>query len=340
MALGFMLPASLLTYTWLAVLPANAAQLSNRGLTIGDITPGATTTHDFKFSFVSPDAVGSVKLEYCTSPLLDLACDPPPGLDVSAAVLTAQTGEADFAIQSAQTGTIILGRPAAAAPVNNASTYTFGTIVNPGPTAGTFYVRISTHASADASDASIDFGAVVNATAEKVTISTEVPPILKFCVGLTLADDCTTADDSLIDLGDLTTARVSGGTSQMLAATNADFGLAIAAYGTTMTSGNNVIPSLANPTPSAPGNAQFGINLRDNSDPDIGQEPSGVGIAHPTADYSTPNRYLFRSGDVVATSPDATDMRKFTVSYIANVPPGQQPGVYTATVTYICSATF
>jgi hypothetical protein len=126
----------------------------------------------------------------------------------------------------------------------------------------------------------------------------------------------------------------------MMAATNADFGLAIAMYGTTMTSGNNIIPALAVPTPSAPGNAQFGLNLRKNSDPSVGENPSGGGIANPTGLYNIVNKYAFNSGDVVATSPAATDTRKFTASYVVNVTPGQQPGVYTATLTYICTASF
>lgn len=126
----------------------------------------------------------------------------------------------------------------------------------------------------------------------------------------------------------------------MIAATNADFGLAIAAYGTTMTSGNNIIPALTTPTVSAPGNAQFGLNLRNNSDPDIGEDPSGGGVAMPTAAYNIPNRYVFNSGDIVATSPAVTDTRKFTSSYIVNVSSSQPPGVYTATLTYICTATF
>jgi len=167
-----------------------------------------------------------------------------------------------------------------------------------------------------------------------------VPPILKFCVGLELGDDCTAANDSVIDLGDLNTSRVSHGSSQMIAATNAEFGLAIAVYGTTMTSGNNVIPALATPTVSAPGNAQFGLNLRDNSNPNTGLEPSGVGLTNPTATYDTPNRYAFSSGDVVATSPAATDTRKLTSSYIVNISSNQAPGIYTATMTYICTATF
>ncbi|HSD56003.1 MAG TPA: hypothetical protein VLA92_02520, partial [Candidatus Saccharimonadales bacterium] len=64
------------------------------------------------------------------------------------------------------------------------------------------------------------------------------------------------------------------------------------------------------------------------------------GIANPVARYSIPNRYAFANGDTIATSPDVTDTRKFTVSYIANVTPSQPPGIYTATLTYICTPTF
>lgn len=320
-------------------LPVSAAQLSQRSLEIGSVTPSAQTTHIFRFTNTTSAMVGSVKFEYCTSPLAELPCDTPTGLDATSAVLTAQSGAGDFSLASASGNVIILTRPAATTLPNSAFTYTFDDIINPS-VVDTFYVRITTYSSEDATGPEVDFGAVVNATSEGVAISSEVPPILKFCVGLNLGIDCTTADDNLVDLGDLSNARASSGTSQMLAATNAEFGLAIAAIGTTMTSGNNVIPALTAPTVSAPGNAQFGINLRDNSDPDVGEEPTGIGIANPTPDYNIPNRYLFASGDTVATSPDATDVRKFTVSYVVNIPPSQTPGVYTATLTYICTATF
>lgn len=322
------------------VYPASVAadRLGSRSLMIGSEAAGATTTHHFTLTYTSSTDIGSVQFEYCTSPLFDLPCDAPNGLDASGAALTAQTGEAGFSILNASSNNIVLTRTAST-PVNNASTYTFVNIINPSDN-GAFFVRISTHAASDASDANVDFGAVANSIGSGVGINTEVPPILKFCVGLTLADDCTTADDNLVDLGDLSPSKAASGSSQMLAATNAQFGLAIAAYGTTMTSGNNVIPALNKPTLSAPGNAQFGLNLRKNSDPKVGEEPAGIGISNPTTDYNLPNRYLFRSGDVVATSPDATDVRKFTSSYVVNVPPSQVPGVYTATITYICTATF
>ena len=269
-----------------------------------------------------------------------MPCVAPDGLDLTNAALESQTGERNYFILTGQVNRIILTRAPAVPPTQNPSAYTFANIMNPS-SVETFYVRITSHAANDASDSFIDNGAVASTTVERINVNTRVPPYLKFCVAIALTDNCeSTNDDNLVDLGDLSTARASSGTSQMIAATNAEFGLAIAAYGTTMTSGNNVIPSLREPTPSAPGNAQFGLNLRDNSDPNVGREPMGGGLAQASAAYGMPNRYLFNSGDVVAVSPVATDTRKFTSSYIVNIADGQPAGVYTATVTYICTATF
>ncbi len=321
-------------------MPVRAQQLQQRSLRVESATAGATTEHTFSFSYTTTGvAVGSIMFEYCTSPLDGVACVPPNGMNAGQAVLAQQQGETGYFVLARQTNRIILTRAPALPPTINPSTYAFTGIVNPSDT-GTFYVRITTYVSTDGSGPYTDFGAVVNATTQGVRISTEVPPILKFCVGLTIDSDCSTADGNVVDLGTLNPSGASVGSSQMLAATNAEFGLAITVYGTTLTSGNNVIPALVTPTFSAPGNAQFGINLRANSDPGVGEEPSGGGIATPATAYNTPNKYSFKSGDVVATSPAATDTRKFTVSYVANVAGAQAPGVYTATMTYICTASF
>jgi hypothetical protein len=330
----------LLLASLLSALPARAAQIAPRSLYIADSNPGATTTHTFSFTYASSAAIGSVSFEYCTNPFVELTCDAPAGINASAAVLSAQTGETGFSITAALSNKLVIGRSPASAPNNAASNYTFDNVINPTGPPESFFVRITTYASSDGSGPIVDFGAVVNSTAQAIHVSSKVPPILKFCVGLDLGDDCTTADDSLIDLGDLTTAHVSSGTSQMIAATNAEFGLAIAAYGGTMTSGNNSIPALNTPTVSAPGNGQFGFNLVDNSDPDVGANPTGPGGTVPTSRYGSVNHYVFTSGDTVATSSAATDSRKFTVSYITNIAPSQEPGVYTATITYVCTATF
>jgi hypothetical protein len=330
-----------LSFSVLISVQVSAVQLQSRALHILSPVASQETTHIFKFTYVTTsDPVGSVKFEYCTSPIPAIPCDAPQGIDVSGATLVSQTGESGFSVVGTTQNSIILSRGTALPVTASASEYTLENVINPDGVPSTFYARITTHQSTDGTGAESDYGSVVNAITEGVTIGGEVPPLLNFCVGLTIGVDCSSADGNLIDLGDLKTNTVSSGTSQMLAYTNAEFGLAIGVYGTTMTSGINEIPALANPTPSAPGNAQFGFNLRSNSNPGKGEEPSGPGVTAPTAGYNIPNRYSFNSGDIVAISSEATDVRKFTSTYIVNVSPNQQPGVYTSTLTYICTATF
>lgn len=302
--------------------------------------PGVATTHEFTFTYPTSTAIGAIVFEYCDSPLLQVACSAPDGLDVAGASLSAQSGETGFNVHSSTTtNRLVLSR--APTIVNTTSSrYLFTDVINPTGTPAPFYVRIFTHAANDASDAYIDFGAVVNHTADGIRINTEVPPILTFCVGERVGTNCESADGNLVDVGTLRPTATATGTSQMAAGTNAAFGLAIVVQGATMTSGNFVIPAAESPTPSAPGNAQFGINLRDNTNPDLGQDPDGIGAITPAGSYAQRDRFMFRSGDVLATSPSVTDMRRLTVSYIVNVPPSQHPGIYTTTLTYICAATF
>jgi len=334
-----MVSVGLLVSLILPPMPAFAAQLSSRSLTLGATTVGATTTHKFGFTYALPNAVGSVVFEYCTSPLKQITCTAPSGLDVSGATLIQQSGEVGFTLLSSSANRIVLAR-APAPTTGTPSSYTLANAVNPTGTPGTFYARITTYNASDGATGEVDFGAVVNSTTQGVVINSEVPPILNFCVGQTIPSDCSSADGNVVDLGILSSANAAAGTSQMVVGTNAEFGVSITANGTTMTSGNNIIPALNAPTPSAPGNSQFGMNLRANSSPPIGQNPTGPGVANPTTQYNIPNRFVFHPGDVVATTLSTTDIRKFTVSYITNVPPGQPPGVYTATLTYICTASF
>jgi hypothetical protein len=320
----------------------DAAELQNRSLTLSTVIPGATATDQFTFDYASTSPVGSLLFEYCDDPLEADPCNAPPGLNVSNATLQDQTGETGFSVLSTTTNSIALTRSPSEATGGEMSDYTFSGAVNPTGAPTEFYARIYTYSSTGAQGPITDFGAVAVDTIEPgVSINTTVPPILDFCVGQTITgDDCSTTSGSVVDLGNLTPNSASSGTSQMVVGTNAQFGIVITANGTTMTSGNNDIPSLPTPTVSAPGNSQFGFNLRANTNPQVGQDPDGPGVANPTANYDIPNKFVFNPGDVVATSPAVTDLRKFTVSYIANVSPGQSAGVYTATVTYICTASF
>jgi hypothetical protein len=234
---------------------------------------------------------------------------------------------------------IILTRTAAT-PVPGPVTYTFDGIVNPSA-AGPYYVRIETFLTEDATGADTDFGGLAYSINNELQISTTVPPFLLFCSGVTISGtDCNTASGDYINFGELSSNTARSGSTQMVIATNAMFGYSLTINGTTMLSGTNVIPALAANDVSRPGTGQFGVNLRNNSDPNIGADPSGIGSGVVTANYSIPNRYRFVSGEQIATSSTTDAYRKYTVSYVVNVAKGQAPGIYVSTITYICLATF
>ena len=126
----------------------------------------------------------------------------------------------------------------------------------------------------------------------------------------------------------------------MQAQTNAANGYAITVNGTTLASGVNTIPALASQTTSNLGVGQFGLNLRQNTVPAVGGDPNGTGSGAVNANYNTSNQYRFNNGDVVAGATLPTDANTFTSSYIVNIGGSQAAGVYTSTMTYICTASF
>ncbi|HEX3568908.1 MAG TPA: hypothetical protein VHT70_04520 [Candidatus Saccharimonadales bacterium] len=317
---------------------ASADRLNSRSLRIGSVDPSATTTHEFSFTYSGTNSVGSVTFQYCLDPIPSDPCTAPTGVDVSGVTLTSQTGETNFSLYSATANQIVISRPSAPAAAT-ASDYLFSNAVNPS-VKGTFFVRISTYASNDGTGTAQDAGSVASSINQSISISTEVPQILKFCVGVTIGNDCSSAQGSFIQLGDLTSDNTAAGTSQFWVGTNAPGGFSVVTSGTSMTSGNNTISPLAQPTESAAGNTQFGLNLRANSNPGIGADPTGPGDAQPAPNYNVPNTYMFEPGGAVVQDASATNDRKFTVSYIVNVSPDQPPGVYSTTITYVCSATF
>lgn len=266
----------------------------------------------------------------------------PSGLDVSGAVLSGQTGVTGFAIAPSGTdaNTIVISRAPSSIASPTPATYTFSNITNPSAT-GTYYGRVQTFPGSDTSEPENEHGGLAFSISNPVQISTTVPPYLLFCAGVTIGGlDCGTASGDYINFGDFTSTATSTAESQLLTATNAASGFAIRAYGSTMTSGNNIINGLGARDVSRPGVSQFGLNLVANQNPAVGADPTGDGSAAVAADYDQSNFFKFNSGDILASNAGVDSYRKFTVSYIVNIPTGQTPGVYAATLTYICLANF
>lgn len=321
---------------------AYGAELTLRSVTIGSSLTSAITSYKVSFALPGVETLGSIKVQFCAdTPFVNTPCTPPTGLDLSAATLSSQSGETGFTILASATtaNTIVLTRTATATSATGVS-YELANVVNPS-VAGTFYGRLQTFATTDATGGENEHGGIALSTDSPVQISTYVPPYLLFCVGVTISGfDCNNASGDYVNFGNLNKAATSSATTQMLTATNAGNGFNITVNGTTMVSGTNVITGIPVADVSRPGTSQFGLNLVANTTPNVGADPVGGGNAAPAAGYNVPNFYKFVPGDVVATDTDTDAYRLFTSSYIVNIPNGQPVGVYVATLTYICLANF
>ena len=319
----------------------DAIRVDPRSMKIDNVVAGAhNVTYELTMGVETPGTLGSIRVQFCSNTsLIDDACIAPLGFDVSNAAISSQIGEAGFTIHpSSTTNELLLGR----SPVSAAagiSTYTLDAVTNPS-VEGTMFMRVYTYSSDDGTGAHIDTGGLAVSFTKGVSIDVEVPPFLLFCAGATISGfNCATTDGDLIDFGQLGADRTAVGISQMLVATNAASGYGIRIVGPTLASGNNVLETMTD-QPSQLGLSQFGMNLRQNILPFAGRDPEGPGVGQPTAHYNTANRYHFSSGEIIASNSGVEDYRKFTASYIVNVPKGQPGGVYATTVTYICLANF
>lgn len=334
--LGLLLPAG-----------SQAAQVTSRSLTMGSSAAGAVTTHKIAFTVPTTASVGSIKFEYCTTAYA--ACVTPTGLVTTAATLAAQNGATGFTIVNGSNGAPYLTRSASSISATTPVDYTLGNVTNPTGVNTEYWVRISTYAATNATGSPIDDGVVVLNTAEQIVVTGTMPESLIFCVG-TSGTDCGNITGSSVNLGTFSPVSTNYGMSVMSASTNAGFGYVITINGTVPTSGINTIAAMGtqsqNSTGCSPsctsttGTAQFGTNVRSNSSPSVGVNVSGSGTAAGSGGYNTSNSFRFFSGDTVAGVGGVTQSNLFTNSYIVNVGGDQAAGTYTATMTYICTATF
>lgn len=325
-------------------VPAVAStRFENRGLTMQSTLPSITTSYTITLSYMTPAAVGSLDMLFCESPIPDDPCVTPAGLDASGATLTSQSGESGFTVLSKSINHILLSRPPSMITQSGVqSTYTLSGIKNPSSTARAFSIRLKSLGSSNGSGSQIDFGSVRGQVGDGIVIETQVPPMLIFCVAQSVEENCTETDDThYTNMGTLDADSTLVAQSQMAVGTNASGGFAITVNGTSMAAGTSVISSLKTPSKSVQGTDQFGINLVANDAPLVGKDPEGTWLnAQPTTAYGQVNKYTYNQGDVIASSPNVSLMKKFTVSYIVNSSPNLRAGVYTTTINYIASGRF
>jgi hypothetical protein len=358
-------------------LNANAAQITTRSLeligvgTVGGAQAGGAVNHKFTFTIPTNGTLGSIKFEYCTIARLE-ACVTPENMNASGASFGSEAGSAvtGFSMGAKTANSFVLTRAAASTgAANTTAVLQANNVVNPDPAGDndnyTFFVRISTYASTDASGAPVDEGSVAASTTNAIQLTGTMPESLIFCTGETITatagiPDCTTATAGDITFNQLfSPTDTSVAKSQMAASTNAGSGYVISVNGATLTSGANTIPAIASAggAASIKGTGQFGMNLRANttaaaqgfsvagSSADIDPVSTGTDLrGQAVGDYATPDNFKFVSGETIADSAFSvagpTNAQIYTASYIVNVSGNQLAGTYNTTLTYICTPTF
>ncbi|HET7673813.1 MAG TPA: hypothetical protein VFK11_04875 [Candidatus Saccharimonadales bacterium] len=369
----------------LLIATVTAANITSRSLTLqtgttpsdvnsdsiddGGSTPGGTANHLFTFTLPNGSTVNSISFEYCTTADIDIGgtCTTPTGLDTTGASLGATSGvAAGFDTITATTnGKPYLSSSGGVTTDGNSSTIRLDDIVNPddtncgGDPNCTFYVRITTYTSNNATTGATDAGTVAAATNTQIQLTGTMPESLIFCTGGTISTTSGIPDCSTATSGDITFPQLfdptstTSTTSQMAASTNAGSGYSITVEGPTLTSGSNTIPAIGGTaTTSSIGTGQFGINLVDNTTPNVGSNiaPASNGSnykANAKANFNTADSFAFddTGTNAIAASDNGgtagpTDSQIYTASYIVNVSGSQPAGTYTTTLTYICTPTF
>ena len=349
----------------------SAAQITNRSLTLqagntdGGTKPGGVVKHLFDFTIPSGTAIGSIEFKYCTLAAgvpVSSDCVTPAGLVTTSATLGSESGAATgFTMVNTTNGAPYLTRTASTVTAG-AAQYQLANITNPTTTNQTFYVRISTFASTNATGAKTDAGTVAASTATQIVLEGIMPESLVFCTGATigvnvaLVPDCATSTPGAISFNQLfSSTDTATATSQMAASTNAGAGYVITVNGPTLTSGSNTVAGMGTTEAIAGihGVSQFGLNLKANTTAtstlavgsEIATASNGTNYRGQAAtNYNTIDKFKFTSGEAVANSANGgaggSDAQIYTVSYIVNVPGSQPAGTYTTTLTYICTPTF
>ncbi len=177
---------------------------------------------------------------------------------------------------------------------------------------------------------------VTQLTERTITVSGTAPALLTFALG---ANSC--------DFGSLSAGQTKSCTHTLSASTNAANGYVISYIPTTtLTSGANTITGMGSQTASVLGTEQFGLNLKANTASGshtasaFGANPSGGnGVA--VSAYNTADQFKFvTTGETIAQAASTSATTLYTVSYIANITPITEPGLYSNLITYTIVASY
>ncbi len=351
---------------------AYAGEVTSRSVTMNQSTPGATgVTYTVNWTPASTSSIYYVVVDFCThSPLPgDTTCTAPTGFSAGATTTWSepntsgnQLNGCTWTASAPATTTVELADSSGCAQTTSSpDIISMSNVTNPTTTCSSdsaceFYARIITYGSTgpgtytagDTTD-SIDSGGVALSTASAISISATVEESINFCV---YASGNTCGGSTSLTLGSgtptvLTSGAPSYGTEEFDLSDNAATGVAIDAYGPTLTSGANTIPAQTSSAvlPTTGNSAGFGLYIAQECttslNPLSATTPYTYSSANPT---TTPPDVLFTgtTSPVQIASTAGPDKNYCTsgVGYGAVSSVTTPSGVYTTNQQLIATGTF
>lgn len=156
-----------------------------------------------------------------------------------------------------------------------------------------------------------------------------------------------TLEATNIDMGVFNPETPSTGTATFSVRSYLASGYVVYTVGSPPTApGGAQIDPMTNGGTSTPGTEQFGINLVDNSNPNVGANPTQspdntFSFGYAATNYANANNFRYNSGDIIARSDSSSGVTTYTVSYLINVHPVTTPaGKYIFTQSIVVTSTF
>ncbi len=142
------------------------------------------------------------------------------------------------------------------------------------------------------------------------------------------------------DMGVLDTNVTGTATAYIKVRNYLSGGYIVQLTGSPPSQGRHALTALSTPSTSHQGAEQFGVNVVDNTSPNIGANPvqvpdSGFSFGTAATDYDTPDLFKYADGDIVAQSLSSSGQTEYTLSMIINVSAATPGGRYTGTFSAV-----
>ena len=152
-------------------------------------------------------------------------------------------------------------------------------------------------------------------------------------------------DTSSVNLGALSTSVTKTGTATFSVLNYTSYGYIVQIIGSPPNNGAYSLAGMSSTAGSQAGDEQFGINLKDNSSPDIGAEAgqvpdSSFSSGAAATGYNTVNNFKYVSGNTIAQASQSSGRTNYTISYIANISINTPGGSYSGNQTLVVTGTY